>query len=347
MLEQIAQAGCQNHQQQHDEGRGGNHRPLALQRLDQGAGGSRVARQLQQSHQSEDPQETQIEQLVQQALQEERHDRQKIDDDDRLFRIFEATAKATLEARVFHAGVQAEDIFHREDEYRDRIKHDELHVQHIVNRFHRFQHHGHHGDEHPPDNKGVQQLLQLAAGLSGIQQRIDLLTEGAACIQAAEFLHRRDHDAEQLEQSQQSQYPQHAQVHRNERREVERQDRSKIDQRVDAEDVSQTRHPRATEFRVFWRDIQAEYVFDRENDQRELVEYVEQKFVGLVDCRHVLGQHADQVGDDQYRDPFVKFALQVVRVRCIEQPGIDKITQRERFFRQVAARFHGRVSRYF
>ena len=80
MFKQIAQAGCHDHQQQHDESRGRHDRPLTCHHFRERLGGTCIACELEQAQQAEDPQETQVEQVVQENFQEKRCNGQQVDD---------------------------------------------------------------------------------------------------------------------------------------------------------------------------------------------------------------------------------------------------------------------------
>ena len=91
VLKQVAQAGGQHQQQHHDEGGCAHDRPFAHHHFDQHGGGVAAACELEQSRQTEYPQEAQVDQVVQEHFKEEGQDGQEVDQGGRRFGLFEAS----------------------------------------------------------------------------------------------------------------------------------------------------------------------------------------------------------------------------------------------------------------
>ena len=101
-------------------------------------GGRGVTRQLEQAHQPEDPQEAQVQHHRQKMLQQERQDRQQIDDVGAGFGMREARRKILFVSGIFRCAVQARQVLDSEDAEGQHIDHEELQRQHRVHRLHRL-----------------------------------------------------------------------------------------------------------------------------------------------------------------------------------------------------------------
>ena len=199
MLKQVAQAGRQHHQQQHDEDGSAHHRPLACQHFGQCGGGAGVAGEFEQAHQPEHPQKAQVEQVVQKGFQEKRQDGQQVHQQGRRLGMSQPAAQGFLKAGLLNTAVKAGAVFKRKNRHHHDVQQDELQVHHVTDALHGFKDDSGHRDQHTDHDEVVKQLVQLAAEFAGVDQGMDFLAEAAALVQAFELLPGRDEHAKQFE----------------------------------------------------------------------------------------------------------------------------------------------------
>ena len=196
VFKQVTQRGGHDHQQNHDEGRCADHRPFPRQHLDQGGRGVIAAGQLEQSGQAENPQEPQVNHVVQQAFQEEGQDGQQVDKGRYRGGLLEPAGDGAFEAGLFYAGVHAHHVLDREYPNHNRIQYDELDIQYVTHAVHRLHDYGEHRQQYAHRNKAVEQFLQTPTVSAWEHQGMDFLAQGAAFIGFNKSLVGRNDDAE-------------------------------------------------------------------------------------------------------------------------------------------------------
>ena len=159
MLQQISKASCQDNQQNHHKTGCVENPPLPDHDLPKRIHRSTVTRELEQAHQPEHAQESQIEEVMQEHLEEERQHRQQVDDGVTALGIRQPRDRivTVLKLWLFRDRVEAKQILSRKNRNRDVIQELEFPNQNVVDRGHGLKNDRKHRDQDPNHQEVVEQ----------------------------------------------------------------------------------------------------------------------------------------------------------------------------------------------